>query len=96
MNQADGIIIYVVSEKKDLELLPDNAVKVLLKEDQEIIKERFKMRMNGNLPKPVEMMIERKHGMFNEDTMDLVLESSSIEERVSQFIGYINRENQYS
>ncbi len=96
LNQTKGTIIYVISEQDDLDLLPDNTVKVLLKEDLEIIKERFKERMHGNLPKPVEMMIERKHGMFNEETMDLVLESSSIEERVSEVINYIDRQNKLS
>ena len=43
-------IIYVISEKDQLDFLPDGAVKILVKTDIETIKERFKKRMRGNLP----------------------------------------------
>lgn len=59
-------IIYVISEKEHLALLPPGAIKVLVFASIETIKERFRARMHGNLPKPVEQMLERKHGMFDE------------------------------
>lgn len=58
-------IIYVISEKEDLELLPNESLRVLVTADIELIQERFSKRMNGNLPDPVKMMIQRKHGIFN-------------------------------
>lgn len=58
-------IIYVISEKEHIDLLPDGAVRILVKTDIDTIKERFKKRMHGNLPAPVEQMLERKHGMFD-------------------------------
>lgn len=63
-------VIYVISEKEHLDLLPDGAIKILVKTDIDTIKERFKMRMHGNLPAPVEQMIERKHGMFDNGIYD--------------------------
>lgn len=64
-------IIYVISEIDHLELLPDGAVKVLVTAELSRIKERFAERMHGNLPKPVEIMLEKKHGMFDNEVCDL-------------------------
>lgn len=63
-------VIYVISEKEHLDLLPDGAIKILVKADIDTIKERFKTRMHGNMPAPVEQMIERKHGMFDNGIYD--------------------------
>lgn len=30
----------------------------------DVIRERFAVRMHGNLPEPVARMLERKHGIF--------------------------------
>ena len=79
---VDGNIIYVISEKEHIALLPEGAIRILVVADIEIIKERFKARMHGNLPMPVEQMLERKHGMFDEVDCDFRFDSSkdSIEE----------------
>lgn len=63
-------IIYVISEKEHINFLPDGAVKILVKADIDTIKERFKKRMHGNLPAPVEQMLVRKHGMFDNEICD--------------------------
>lgn len=70
-------IIYVISEKEHICLLPDNAVRILVKADIETIKERFKARMHGNLPAPVEQMLIRKHGMFDDGTYDYQFDGGS-------------------
>lgn len=67
---TDNNIIYVISEKEHINLLPDGAVRILVKADIATIKERFKKRMHGNLPAPIEQMLERKHGMFDNETCD--------------------------
>lgn len=67
---TDGNIIYVISEKEHVALLPPGAVKVLVRADLETIKERFRARMHGHLPVSVEQMLEKKHGMFDGDTYD--------------------------
>lgn len=59
-------LIYVISEREQLGLLPEGAVRILVSVDLETIKERFRARLRGNLPAPVEQMLERKHGMFDE------------------------------
>ena len=63
-------IIYVTSDMDQIKLLPDGAVKVLVTADIDTIKERFKERMHGNLPLPVEKMLENKHGMFDTVPVD--------------------------
>ena len=63
-------IIYVISEKEHINFLPDGAIRILVKTDIDIIKERFRARMHGNLPAPVEQMLVRKHGMFDNGIYD--------------------------
>lgn len=67
---TDKNIIYVIAEKEHINLLPDGTFKILVKADIDTIKERFKKRMRGNLPAPVEQMLERKHGMFDNEICD--------------------------
>lgn len=85
-------VIYVISEKEQLDLLPEGAIKILTVAELESIKERFRERMHGNLPKPVEQMLEKKHGMFDEGDYDYKFNSSQdalenickeVEEKVS-------------
>ena len=64
-------ILYVISEKEQLELLPEKSVRVLVTADLTQIKERFAHRMHGNLPAPVAAMLERKHGCFDEIPHDI-------------------------
>ena len=70
-------LIYVISEPEQLELLPEGAVRILVKADLDTIKERFRARMHGNLPAPVAQMLERKHGMFDGGSYDYVFDSTS-------------------
>lgn len=58
-------IIYVISEKEHLSLLPEGALRILVTADLELIKTRFAQRMRGNLPAPVAAMLEKKHGCFD-------------------------------
>lgn len=67
-------IIYVISEKEHLTFLPDDAIRVLITADLKTIKNRFAARTNGILPKPVELMIEKKHGMFDNEICNLHFE----------------------
>ncbi|MDO4543979.1 MAG: hypothetical protein Q4C01_05430 [Clostridia bacterium] len=63
---GDGLI-WVISEREDMPLLPEGAVRVLMTADLETIKARFAERMHGQLPPPVAMMLERKHGSFDSE-----------------------------
>ena len=64
-------IIYVISEKEHLPLLPEGAVRILVTADLELIKSRFAQRMRGNLPAPVATMLEKKHGCFDAEPCDI-------------------------
>ena len=68
-------VLYVISEPDQVKLLPDGAVRILVKADIDTIKERFRARMRGNLPAPVEQMLERKHGLFDTGTYDYTFDS---------------------
>ena len=70
-------IIYVISEPDQLANLPDGAVRILVKADLKTIKQRFRIRMHGNLPEPVERMLERKHGMFDKGIYDFCFDSTT-------------------
>lgn len=63
-------IIYVITQAEHLALLPEGAVKILVSADLDTIKERFKQRMHGVLPPPVEKMLEMKHGSFDAGVYD--------------------------
>lgn len=85
-------IVYVISEKEHLPLLPDGAFRVLVTADLDIIKERFAQRMRGNLPAPVATMLERKHGCFNDQKYDVrvISERDDLDEICSVIQNRIN------
>ena len=64
-------VIYVISEPEQLRFLPDGAVRVRVNADLETLRTRFAARMRGNLPATVAQMLERKHGMFDGEHVDL-------------------------
>ena len=64
-------IIYVISEKEHLELLPEGTLRILVTADLETIKARFAQRMRGDLPAPVATMLEKKHGCFDTEPHDI-------------------------
>ena len=72
-------IIYVISEKEHLALLPDRAVRILVTADLDTIKNRFALRMRGALPAPVADMLERKHGCFDNEPHQIHIVSGQYE-----------------
>jgi len=81
-------IIYVISEKEHLPLLPEGAFRILATADLELIKSRFAQRMRGNLPAPVVAMLESKHGCFDDVPHDIHVASgeTDIESVVDRII----------
>lgn len=69
-------IIYLITEKEHLQLLPEGVFKIVLTAEMEVIKERFKARMHGNLPLPLEKMLESKHGMYDNLKYNLKLDAN--------------------
>lgn len=68
-------IIYVITEKAHMTMLPQGAIRILTTADLDQIKERFSQRLQGPLPSAVESMLERKHGCFDDETYDLRCDS---------------------
>ncbi len=68
-------VIYLITEKEHLSFLPEGTYTIVLTADLDTIKERFKKRMRGNLPAPVEKMLEAKHGLYDDLRCDLRLNS---------------------
>ena len=71
-------IVYVISEKEQLALLPEGCIRVLVTASLETIKERFAARMHGNLPAPVASMLERKYGQFEAAAHDLRVDTDAV------------------
>ncbi len=63
-------VIYVITEREHLALLPGGAIRILVTAELDTIKERFSARTHGHLPAPVAAMLEKKHGCFDEEPHD--------------------------
>ena len=68
-------LIYVISQKEHLALLPEGCTRILVTAELDTIKERFAQRMHGNLPAPVSAMLERSHGCFDQEPCDFHVHS---------------------
>ena len=91
--QGDEPMIYVISEKEQLALLPEGCIRVLVTASMETIKERFAARMHGNLPAPVAAMLERKYGQFEAEAHDLRVDTDAVpaEEAANEIRLLLNR-----
>ena len=65
--------IYIITEQEHLKILPKGTKRIVLTASLDVIKERFKSRMKGNLPEAVIKMLEKKHGMYDNLECDLKL-----------------------
>lgn len=86
-------VLYVISEREHLALLPPQALKVLVTADLTDIKERFSRRMHGHLPAPVEQMLDQKHGMFDGEACSIRYHSSSdqLDDAVAAIVHELSR-----
>lgn len=76
-------LIYVITEKAHLCLLPAGAIRILVTAPLSVIKERFSKRTGGILPKPIENALEAKHHSFDNEPHDFCL---SYGEDITKFI----------
>jgi len=74
---TEGYVLYVISEPEHVPLLPEGALRVLVKADLATIEQRFAVRMNGVLPPPVQQMLARKHGCFDTGRYDVIADGAS-------------------
>lgn len=77
-----GDLLYLITEKEHLSLLPEGAFRIVLTAQLDVIKERFKERMRGNLPLPLEKMLEAKHGIYDDLDCALKLDGNYVIEDV--------------
>lgn len=89
---ADNSLIYIVTDRNDAEKLnlAEHAVFVHFTADASVVKERFSGRMNGNLPKPLELMLEKQLKNWENAESDLsldttVLKTEDITEKIISF-----------
>lgn len=84
-------ILYVISEREHLALLPEGAFRILVTADLDVIKTRFAQRMHGNLPAPVAAMLERKHGCFDKEPHDIKVVSgeTDLDEMIEKIIAEV-------
>ncbi len=81
-------VIYLITEKEHVDFLPKDAFRIVLTADLDTIKERFKERMRGVLPPPVEKMLEAKHGMYDDLECNLKLDADyNIDEVIEKING---------
>ena len=87
-------VLYVITEREHLLLLPEGALRILVTADLEVIKERFAQRMRGQLPAPVAMMLEKKHGCFDAESHDIHVVSGETDTEIvcKQILDMINKE----
>lgn len=72
---TEDTIVYVITEKEHLSLLPEGSLRVLVTAELDTIKERFAKRMNSSLSSGIIAMLERKHGVFDGEKYDLHINS---------------------
>ena len=89
--RGEETILYVISEKDQLALLPEGCVRVLVTAGLATIKERFAARMHGNLPAPVAAMLERKYGQFETHDLRVDTDAVSAEEAANEIRLLLNR-----
>ena len=70
-------VFYVISEPEQIGFLPEDALRILVKAELATVRERFRARMHGVLPPPVEQMLLRKHGQFDSVACDYVYDGDS-------------------
>lgn len=87
-------VLYVITEREHLPLLPEGALRILVTADLEVIKERFAQRMRGQLPAPVAVMLEKKHGCFDAESHDIHVVSGETDTEIvcKQILEMINKE----
>ena len=68
-------LIYIITEKEHTKFIPEGAKIIVVTAELDVIKERFKARMRGVLPLPVEKMLEQKHGTYDNFKCDFKIKN---------------------
>ena len=83
-------IIYLITEKEELDRTVDikDSCKVKFNAPLDTIKSRFTKRMNGNLPQPVEKMLEKQYEEWKSVEGDINVDSSE-EDDIERIVNLI-------
>lgn len=72
-------LLYIITDISDIDKIKsEHAVRVLFTADTALVKERFSRRMNGHLPKPLEMMLEKQLKNWENVSSDLSLDTTEL------------------
>lgn len=88
-------IIYLITEKAQLDKVStiEGALKVKFTASLDVIKTRFAQRMHGNLPQPVEKMLERQYEEWKSVEGDMTVDTTENNaEEIARLIGDIKNE----
>ena len=90
--ETNEAIIYVITEKAQLDRIIDikDSFKVKFNTPLDTIKLRFAKRMNGNLPQPVEKMLEKQYEEWKFIDGDVNVDSSE-ENDIEKIVNLILR-----
>lgn len=85
-------IIYIITEKAQLDRIIDikHSLKIKFNTPLETIKSRFAERMKGNLPQPVEKMLEKQYEEWKSIEGDINVDSSE-ENDIEKIVNLILR-----
>jgi hypothetical protein len=91
------MLIYVITEKEHLNKLSslDGVKKIKFTASLEVIKERFKLRMRGNLPLPIEKKLEMQFKEWEKEDGDLIIDTSGsvdVNEQIQKIRKGVNHE----
>jgi len=84
-------VIYIISDKEQLSLLPENALRVLITAELDVIKARFAKRTGGQLSPPLAHMLERNHGMFDSCERDLLVSGEDTQSACAAILEKLQR-----
>lgn len=84
-------VIYIITEKEQLNRIStiEGSHKVKFTASLDTVKSRFAQRMRGNLPQPIEKMLEKQYGEWESVTGDInvdTTENNDVEE-LARMIG---------
>jgi hypothetical protein len=93
----ENMLIYVITEKEHLNKLSslDGVKKIKFTASLEVIKERFKLRMRGNLPLPIEKKLEMQFKEWEKEDGDLIIDTSGsvdVNEQIQKIRKGVNHE----
>ena len=71
---TEDYVIYIVTEKDMLELLPAGCLRVRCKASLDTVKARFAAQLGEELPPSVAAMLEKQHGNFDGRIYDLTVD----------------------